>query len=98
MLITSDNGLISAYVTPHEEHIQKLKEHADRNHFIVVWSAGGYEWAEAVVKGLGLNLYVDLIITKPRWAWDDLPMDEAIDTRCYIKPKGGDVVGMLTGR
>lgn len=55
-----------------EENVTALKLHASRNHTIVVWSAGGVEWAEAAVKALGLTQYVDLVICKPSWIYDDL--------------------------
>lgn len=72
-------------VWPHKVHIEKIKQHKVRGHFVVVWSAGGSVWAETAVKLLKLEEYVDLIICKPQWAWDDLPPEQFI-RRCYIKP------------
>jgi len=63
-------------LVPHKGHIQSLKEHKFRGHTIVVWSAGGAEWAEAIVKCLGLEEYVDVIIGKPDWFYDDLRSDQ----------------------
>jgi hypothetical protein len=60
----------------HHVHVEKLKQFAARGHFIVVWSAGGYEWAANVVKLLGLEETVDLVIAKPRWFFDDLRAEE----------------------
>jgi predicted phosphatase len=65
-----DDGVFT-YV-PHKIHIESLKNHKSRGHFVVVWSAGGYKWAEKAVKMLELEEYVDLVIAKPKWCYDDL--------------------------
>lgn len=57
---------------PHREHIEKLIEHKKNGETVVVWSQGGAEWAEAAVKALGLEEYVDLIMAKPAKYYDDL--------------------------
>lgn len=85
--IQSPDGLVSEYVIPHLPHIEKVKHHKARGQLVVVWSAGGWEWAEAVVRKLGLENYVDLVIAKPQWAWDDLTPNEFIRERCYIDYK-----------
>ena len=59
-------------------HTQALKNHKLRGHTIVVWSASGAAWAEEVVTRLGLTGYVDACMTKPNWAYDDLPASEFI--------------------
>lgn len=74
----------TAQVWPHLEHIEKLKEHKARGQHVVVWSAGGWEWAEAVVKALGLEEFVDDVEPKGQWWWDDLPKDKICKERCYI--------------
>lgn len=55
------------------EMVEQLKKHWARKHAIVVWSQGGWQWAEQVVKALNLQDYVDLVIEKPSWLYDDLP-------------------------
>lgn len=57
---------------PHRRHIEQLKKHKMRGHTVIVWSAGGYDWAAAVVKAFGLESFVDLVISKPTWMYDDL--------------------------
>lgn len=59
-------------LTVSTKHVRCLKEHAARKHPIVVWSQGGADWAETVVVALGLEKYVDLVISKPRWFYDDM--------------------------
>lgn len=71
-------------VVPIKEHVEHLKEHKRRQHVVVVWSAGGSEWAAAVVKALGLEEYVDLCICKPHWHVDDLPASEFMGQRVYL--------------
>jgi len=77
-------GLIN-YLTPNEKHIELLKKHKARGMTIIVWSAGGVEWAEAVVKALKLQDYVDAVFSKPSRYVDDLPCTEWMGNRVYIK-------------
>lgn len=68
----------------HEKHIEELKQHARRGHKIVVWSAGGWKWALAVVKALNLETFVDVVIEKPEWLYDDLQPELFMPRRKYI--------------
>lgn len=70
---------------PHRYHIEQLKKHKMRGHTIVVWSAGGWDWAAAVIKALGLESFVDLVISKPTWAYDDLQPNEFIPKPSWKK-------------
>ena len=54
---------------PHKGHIKVLNMLRNRGSKIVVWSAGGVEWAQAVVDALGLE--VDFVLEKPATLWDD---------------------------
>lgn len=72
-------------LVPHKKHIEQLKLHKMRGHTVVVWSAGGWDWAEAVVKTLKLEQYVDLVINKPIWAYDDLPPSEYMPKSQWMK-------------
>lgn len=56
--------------------VSALKNHAFQKHFIIVWSAAGAEWAQKVVSALELHREVNVIISKPMLAYDDLHMDE----------------------
>lgn len=77
-------GLIN-YVTPNEKHIELMKKYKARGFTIIVWSAGGVEWAKKVVLALQLESYVDAVFTKPNRYIDDLDVSEWIGPRVYIK-------------
>lgn len=62
--------------SPHEEHIALVKQFHARGQKIVVWSAGGVEWAVKAIEWLKLENYVDLVVSKPAWFIDDLPASE----------------------
>lgn len=80
---------VSYYLLPHIEHIERLKKHKSNGNIVVVWSASGSAWAKQVVDVLKLNQYVDIVISKPTWYYDDLKQTEFLpDTdRVYIEYK-----------
>lgn len=55
--------------------VEQLKKHSVRGHPVVVWSAGGWEWAKTVVEALNIEKYVTLVIEKPTWIYDDKPAE-----------------------
>ncbi len=73
----------------HKGHIKVLKERHARGSYIIVWSAAGYQWANAVIRALGLEQYVDQIMTKPQMYIDDKQAHEILGERLYI-PYGDD--------
>lgn len=75
------------YLTPHKPHIALLKKYKGRGMCVIVWSAGGTQWAKSVVNTLGLADYVDLILTKPSKYVDDLLAHEVLGNRIYLKEK-----------
>jgi len=77
-------GMVN-YLTPNEKHIDLVKKHHGRGYTVIVWSAGGVEWAETVVKTLELESYVDIVLSKPVKYIDDLPCQEWMGTRLYLK-------------
>lgn len=72
----------------HLPHINKIKEFKARGHNIVVWSAGGSDWAEKIVLILNLEEYVDMVIPKPSWFIDDLNSFEFMpeSNRIFLNP------------
>ena len=71
-------------VQPHLPHVRLLQEEKARGRFVIVWSRGGYAWAEAVVTGLGLISSVDLIMSKPYAYIDDKPVQSWLTEQIYI--------------
>jgi len=59
-------------LAPNIHNINLLKKMATRGHGIVVWSGGGSDWCESVVKGLGIEDYVNVITGKPSYFIDDI--------------------------
>ena len=78
-------GKNKRFFKPHRTHIELLKKFKARGNTIIVWSSGGVLWAEAVVKALRLESYVDIVMTKPNKLVDDLPSNEIFPTRIYLK-------------
>lgn len=74
--IVFDNFGINVRLLPHFKHIEQMKRHKARGHTVICWSAGGWAWVKAVIETLKLEQYVDLIIEKPSWFYDDLPARE----------------------
>jgi len=60
-------------VLPNTPVIESLIRFKKNGSNIVVWSQSGSDWAEAVIKSLKLTEYVDIIVNKPMWYYDDLP-------------------------
>lgn len=58
-------------IRPIWTHVSQLVQQSLKGIRIVVWSAGGADWAEAVVKTLKLEDYVEVILTKPDFFYDD---------------------------
>ncbi len=82
--ITEPHNGNQVYLAPHAGHIKVLKDRKARGSFIVVWSSGGYAWARAVVRALGLESHVDLCMTKPHLYIDDKDAVSVMGERLYI--------------
>lgn len=63
-------------LAPNKYNIKHLKKLASRGHAIIVWSAGGADWAESVVKALDLEDFVHVVTSKPHYMIDDMPSIE----------------------
>lgn len=67
-----------------EGHLRVLKDRYMRGSYIIVWSAGGYQWAETVVKALELEDYVHQIMSKPLAYMDDKDASQILGERIYL--------------
>lgn len=65
--------------------VRILKEEIARGAFTIVWSRGGFAWAEIICNKLELK--VDLIMTKPAVYLDDKPVEQWLKDRVYIGPE-----------
>ena len=75
-------------VIPHYRHVDILKKYKTMNKYnIVVWSQGGSAWAAAVVKKLGLEECVDVVLNKPWRYYDDLHCSDFMPPRSYEKDR-----------
>jgi FMN phosphatase YigB (HAD superfamily) len=83
-------------VWPHKEHIKRLTSFKARGQSVVVWSQGGWYWAKTVVEALGIQDYVDVVMTKPRWYFDDLASHHWLTDRSYIDPVTGKTLRGLS--
>lgn len=64
------NKFQQRYVNIH--NLKLLETMAMSGHAIVVWSAGGSDWAEAAVKALNIESLVDVVTSKPTYFIDDI--------------------------
>jgi len=71
-----------------EAAIEALKDHKRKGAIIVVWSQGGWDWAESVVKALKIDKLVDYVVEKPSVVFDDLSMGVWSPRRQLPLPKG----------
>ncbi len=78
----SNNGHIF-YKKAIYPNINALKDHSRAGHIVIVWSAGGVEWATAVVEALEIEKYVDVVLTKPDWYYDDKEADHWLPERQF---------------
>ena len=69
-IITTNNGQVfhKRAISP---NIEALKSHFLAGHIVVVWSAGGSTWAKTVIEALRLQDYVNVILNKPDFYYDD---------------------------
>ena len=73
------------YGKPHQRHVDALKKHKQLGDaVVVVWSAGGQDHAEEVVRQLGIGEYVDYILAKPDQYYDDLHCEEFMGKWEYL--------------
>lgn len=71
-------------LVPHIRNINLLKRNHGQGRAVVVWSAGGVQWAKNIVYSLGLKNYVSLIICKPSIYVDDLDIKDWGLNRVYL--------------
>jgi hypothetical protein len=73
-------------VYPNQNMIRLLKDEFARGAYIIVWSRGGYAWADAILAALNLQNHVNLVLTKPLVYMDDTSVYDWLKDRVYIGP------------
>ncbi len=73
---------LTRYYIP--EHFNELILQKEAGTTIIVWSASGSAWAEAVVRALGLQNHVDVCMPKPNRIYDDKDPIEWMPKRRYL--------------
>ena len=66
-------------------NIEGLKAHHRAGHLVVVWSAGGSDHAKNVIEALGIEKFVDVVLTKPDYYYDDKPAVEWMPQEAQFK-------------
>ena len=84
--VVDENSGVAEYGLPHHRHIHLMRQFKARGHTVVVWSQGGWNWAERAVKALGIENLVDVIIDKPNWYVDDLHANAYMERPVYLDP------------
>lgn len=77
------------YLMSHVKHVKLLKDYKIRGYHVVIWSANGGDWAEAIARaifGEEVDKYVDEVRTKFIKHVDDLPSDKILGERVWIDP------------
>lgn len=78
-------------VLPHHKNIELLKRLKAQGYGIVVWSAAGNDWARTVIQMLGIEPFVDICMSKPELAVDDLlEAKRIIKSVIWIDPITGE--------
>lgn len=73
-ILQLENG--DLVVKLHKKHIQLVKNLYTIGWNIIIWSQGGSNHAEAVIKKIGLENYIHAIIPKPTLVIDDKTLAE----------------------
>jgi predicted phosphatase len=83
---TTDYGDEVVHLKAKRMNIALLKHHKTvRGYYVLVWSANGKEWAQKIIMALGLQQYVDIVMTKPHKYLDDKPVQEWLFDRIDLK-------------
>lgn len=76
------------HLRPHKVHCRLLRQYKGRKFTVIAWSKAGADWAEAAIRVLNLEKYVDFVMTKPDRHIDDaVRVEDIIGNRVYFEEK-----------
>lgn len=73
-----------------QKHVDRIKMHKFWGNGVVVWSKSGKSFAWAVVQALGVEEYVDIVMAKPSWYYDDKKCEDFMGEHRYLYPPVSD--------
>lgn len=76
-------------VVPNQKNINVVKKLAKMGYTIILWSQTGYKWAQTAGIATGLDEFVTLYMSKPRYYVDDLNSGFWLDKRIWRDPVSG---------
>lgn len=85
--VAVEGSLLSATVIPHHKHVELVKLHKAWGNGVIVWSRSGVRWAKAAVVALGLTEYVDGVMSKPFYYYDDKTCCQILGEHRYKEDK-----------
>lgn len=90
LLVDIPYGPYEPTVGINQKNVNLVKKLAKLGYTIICWSQSGFDWAQAVSRAVGLQEYVSLYLTKPRYYVDDLKSDAWIGERIWRHPITGE--------
>lgn len=76
----------TVYLIVNEPMERLFREELKRGATVFVWSRNGYQWAEAVLTAMRLDLDSVFVLSKPYSYFDDIPIEKWLTNRVYLKP------------
>ena len=76
-------------VIVNQKNVNLLIKLVKLGYTVIVWSATGYDWAETIVKAIGIEKEVTMCMSKPRYYIDDKDSKLWIGERLYRDPITG---------
>ena len=79
------------HLLPHVNHVMFMRKLKQQGYGIVLWSAAGTDWAEKAAEMLKIEDLVDVCMSKPEFAVDDLlEAKRIIKSVIWLDPVTGD--------
>lgn len=70
----------------HEPNVRLIKEELQRGAHVLVWSRGGWNWANNVISALGIDSKNITVLSKPLVYFDDKDVQHWLKDRVWLDP------------